>query len=367
MDHFSNSYREAREKFHAAATHAGARLHTYQRNDIRGMDGEGLACDVAVVGPGRAEKVAIVIAGTHGVEGYCGSAILSEWLTTRTGDRVFNDIKIVLVHAINPWAFSHKTRTTENNVDLNRNFVPDHLRRKQVNSSYDKLASFLHAPVLDAQSELELWQGYKNYLDENGWQIENEMFQGQCHRPDGLFYAGVQSEWSNETFRQIAREHLESAKSIGFVDWHTGVGMFGEVVYLIFDEKGTPEHDEASRWWGRNNSATFAFTSGTVPRYEGLLNRSLIQELPNARIAGAVVEFGTCDPYALFRADRLDRWLRFEGRDDPQYSELRKDYMQAFTPHDAIWRRFVMKEGSKIIEQLIDGIGSWMPQKEYGH
>ena len=59
------------------------------------------------------------------------------------------------------------------------------------------------------------------------------MLEGQCHQPDGLFYAGKEPEWSNLLFRRIVAEHLGAARTIGFVDWHTGVGSFGEVVYLI--------------------------------------------------------------------------------------------------------------------------------------
>ena len=79
------------------------------------------------------------------------------------------------------------------------------------------------------------------------------MLEGQSHRPDGLFYAGKEPEWSNRLFRRIVNEHLAAAKTIGFVDWHTGVGSFGEIVYLMFDEKGSAEHAAAARWWDREH------------------------------------------------------------------------------------------------------------------
>ena len=59
---FARSYAEARGKFLAAASDAGARIHTYGRDDLKGSEGEHLACDVAVLGPDTAERAAIAIA-----------------------------------------------------------------------------------------------------------------------------------------------------------------------------------------------------------------------------------------------------------------------------------------------------------------
>ena len=58
FDSFSNSYAEARGKFLAAATDAGARSHSYGRDDVKGIEGEHLACDVAVLGPENATRAA---------------------------------------------------------------------------------------------------------------------------------------------------------------------------------------------------------------------------------------------------------------------------------------------------------------------
>jgi len=359
FDSFSYSYAEARDKFLAAARDAEAHIHSYGRDDLKGKDGERLVCDVAVLGADDAERAAIIITGTHGAEGYCASAILHRWLASRAADLDLKDLKIVLVHAINPWAFSHKTRATENNVDLNRNFLPADSTYGSQNPSYDKLVPFLHADRLHARDELAAHLAYKSFLDKHGWHIENEAWAGQGHRPDGICYTGHEPEWANRIFRGIVNEHLGATKTIGFIDWHTCVGRFGEIVYLIFDEEGTPEHKAAAGWWSRGEGDRHAFNAGTVPRYEGLLCKAIRQELPASRIAGAVIEFGTVDEYALFRADRLDRWLRSEGRDDPDHDLLREDYMNVCCPRDITWRRHVLTEGPAVMDRLIDGVLAW--------
>ena len=359
MDSFSNTYSEARSKFIAAATATGAQMYTYGRNDLSGKDGEPLSCDVAILGDKIAETAAIVISGTHGAEGYCGSAIQHRWLSLAKDKSPPAGMKIVLVHAVNPWAFSYMTRTTENNVDLNRNFLAKKDDFERHNESYDKLVPFLHAKSIEADQSLAAHRAYRAYLDQHGWMIENESWQGQTRHADGIFFAGKDPEWGNQVFRKIINDHLSSATTIGYIDWHTGVGCYGEIVHLFFDEVGSPEHRAASSWWADRDNGGSAFNAGVMPKYEGLLCRAIRQELPKPRIAGAVIEFGTADDYSVFRADRLDRWIKFEGRGDPQLDKLREEYRNSCCPNELGWRRFVMREGPLKIEQLVQGVSNW--------
>jgi len=174
-----------------------------------------------------------------------------------------------------------------------------------------------------------------------------------------LFYAGKEPEWSNRLFRRILAEHLAQAETLGFVDWHTGVGSFGEVVYLITGDKGSADYAAAARWWNREADETSAFKSGATPKYRGLLSQAIRQELPHARVAGGVVEFGTADEYAIIRGDCLDRWVRFEGRNDPSAAHFRNAYKDIMCPPDLSWRRMVLAEGPAIMDQLIAGVAAW--------
>jgi hypothetical protein len=185
------------------------------------------------------------------------------------------------------------------------------------------------------------------------------MLEGQYHHPDGLFYAGKEPEWSNRLFRRILTEHLARTSTVGFVDWHTGVGSFGEVVYLITGDKGSPDYAAAARWWNREQEETSAFKSGATPKYRGLLSQAIRQELPDARVAGGVVEFGTADEYSIMRGDCLDRWVRFEGRNDPNVAHFQDAYKEIMCPPDLSWRLMVLDEGPAIMDKLIAGVAGW--------
>ncbi|OBQ91841.1 DUF2817 domain-containing protein [Mesorhizobium sp. AA23] len=357
MDSFSESYAEARGKFLVACAGAGAQVTSYSRQGLTGEVGEALATDVACLGPEDTERAAIVICGTHGSEAFAASAILTRWLSSRNGGVL--GVRLVLVHAINPWAFAHRTRTDEDNVDINRNFLVFDGDPLPDNPAYDPVVPFLHRDPSDAAEVLQSHRAYKAHFDTLGWALEGEVWSGQWHRPDGVMYGGKAPSWSNVTFRRIVREHLSRARTIGFLDWHTCMGQFGEIVHLIFDAPDSDEHRAATGWWGLTAKDNSAFKTGEKPNYRGLLCRAIGQERPDARIAGAVVEFGTADDYQIFRGDLIDRWLRFEGRHHPDARALRASYVDICCPRDVSWRRLVEARGPALMDQLLAGVAAW--------
>jgi hypothetical protein len=119
---FSQDYVEAREKFAAAARAAGAELTGFAL-DKRGPDGGKLSTDVAWLGPRDARQVLVTISGTHGVEGFFGSATQIEWLRRAKTAHLPEGIAALHIHAINPYGFAWLRRTNEDNVDINRNWM----------------------------------------------------------------------------------------------------------------------------------------------------------------------------------------------------------------------------------------------------
>ena len=70
---YAPNYAAARQQFLAVATLAGAALESLLHPQ-RGPDRGELAIDLAWLGPHDARRVLVLISGTHGVEGYQGSA-----------------------------------------------------------------------------------------------------------------------------------------------------------------------------------------------------------------------------------------------------------------------------------------------------
>ena len=119
VDAFSVSYAKARVKFLEAAATSGLAITSFD-HPMPGRDGETLAMDVALAGRSDADKLLIVSSACHGVEGYCGSGVQVAALSDakwRAKARAAG-VTVMYIHALNPFGFSFKRRTTHENVDL---------------------------------------------------------------------------------------------------------------------------------------------------------------------------------------------------------------------------------------------------------
>ena len=121
--YFPQDYRGARKAFIAACEARGIDVVTRVHPSAKGPDGKPLFLDVCALGPRTAQKALLLICGTHGVEGYFGSGVMTGLL--RSGVTAPPDARLVMVHALNPFGFAWNRRVNEDNVDLNRSFV-DH-------------------------------------------------------------------------------------------------------------------------------------------------------------------------------------------------------------------------------------------------
>src|SRR6185295_16210364 len=209
---FSDSYADARRKFVDAARRAGAKLTSYKHPSERGPGGEALYLDVSVLGPGTASRVFVVGSGTHGIEGYSGSAAQRAWL--RSKPRLPKDTAVVFFHAHNPWGFAHKTRVTEENVDLNRNFI-DFGRPKRANPGYEEVHRIITPQRWDEASVATVFERLAEFKRLVGEQAFSDAFNGgQYTHPDGIYYGGEREQWSNRAFRQAVGEHFSHAKKV---------------------------------------------------------------------------------------------------------------------------------------------------------
>jgi hypothetical protein len=135
---FSDHYLEARDKFLAAARDAGAELSHFALGH-KGPEGSELFTDAAWLGHRDAKSVIVTISGTHGVEGFFGSATQVEWLWRAKGAPFPKDVAALHIHALNPYGFAWLRRTNEGNVDINRNWM-DFANPLPASPLYDELS-----------------------------------------------------------------------------------------------------------------------------------------------------------------------------------------------------------------------------------
>jgi Protein of unknown function (DUF2817) len=362
LDCFAASYAEARAKFQLAVAKAGGQLSTYVHPSAVGPDGGSLAIDVACFGPVDAAKAFLIVSGTHGGEGYTGSAAQIALLGTGALARAPVATRVVLLHAINPYGFAHWTRTTENNVDLNRNFV-DFSGRLPRNDAYLEVHDAIcprdwsESARAAAQRELDAW------IARHGQQAWMQaIMMGQYDEPTGLNYGGRAPEWSHRTLQGIVARHLPAVKKLAFIDWHTGLGQPGQPFFLCFNAQGDANWERACGWWGRDRiESSGGYAGAKRPRYSGLIFYGVQRLVAPADMTGAVIEFGTLPVSEAFEQLRVDRWLKFgDTPDDPRLlASLRSGVGDAFTPPEPEWRRGVIDHAIEIQLQGLAGLAAW--------
>lgn len=356
---FSASYGEARAKFLDAARAAGAALTHYAHEVEKGPAGEALFLDVAVLGPAQASRILHVGSGTHGIEGYPGSAAQTHWLQSGGAGRLPADTAVVFSHAHNPWGFAHKTRCTEENVDLNRNFVSFDAPRP-ANPGYAEV----HPNITPAEWNDAAVAGMFRWLDEFRARVGEQAFStafngGQYSHRDGTFYGGERTQWASAAILRAADRHLAGAKHIASIDLHTGIGPYLEHIYLCFHPAGSAAYERARAWWGERAVNRQGVTHKALADYKGVLTDALCGRLAHAQATTIVVEFGTRERREMQRACLAGRWLQFEGHRDPaQAKRLQEDYVEAFYPSDPRWRSAVLDQSHDFIDRGLAGVGA---------
>ena len=355
---FSESYAEARPKFCAAAAAAGGALRSRLNPHARGPNGEALFLDTAWFGPADAENVLVLIAGTHGVEGHCGSGAEIAWMRHGGAARLGPRTAALLIHAINPYGFAWTRRVTEDNVDLNRNFV-DHDKAYPANDGYLALADAILPRAWNDAAQAETDRVFAAYAQAHGaYALQGALSSGQYSHPDGIFFGGHKPTWSNRTVRAIARDHLSSARRVAVIDFHTGLGPFGHGELICAVPPTAKSFARAKAWYGDEMTSPEGGTS-TSAVVVGIMTDAFPQELPDAEVTAIAVEYGTYPVPDVLGAVRADNWLHHRG--DPgsaQGKALKANMKERFFPAGEKWRDMVWTRAEQTIGWALAGLAA---------
>ena len=359
---FSASYAEAREKFLKAAEAAGAHLVDSHPHPLKGPDGGDLATDVAWLGPRDAKKLLVLVSSTHGIEGYCGSGCQISWLENRHYHRDASpDTAALIIHAINPHGFAHGRRVTEDNVDLNRNFV-DFSQPLPENKEYELLQEHANpkqwTPESIAKADAAIAAHYKM---PNADFVPKAIHSGQYVNAKGTFYGGTKPTWSRQTFESVVAKWMRGATDLCLVDYHTGLGPlgFGDLYYGGGDGEGM-----ARKWFDHVTPTLEQIEearkdpSRHIPgSVKGTLSRSLVKTLPGVRLTVGGIEYGTIPPREVLGSLRADNWLYAHG--DPasaQGEEIKAKVRDAFYPSIFEWKIMVTSRSNDVLRQALAGL-----------
>jgi hypothetical protein len=357
---FSPRYAQARQKFLQACVSAGIAVEPHAHPG-KGQGGEELSMDVALDGDANAERLLIVSSACHGVEGHCGSGVQvfalhdAEWREKAKAQGV----AVLYVHALNPYGFSYGRRVTQENVDLNRNFL-DFSKPLPVNQAYAELHALLlpatWPPTPENQAAVDAWIGKHGPTA-----FQAAVTMGQYQFNDGLFFGGKAQTWSNKTLRDVLRRHASGARRLAWIDLHTGLGPngIGERIFACKDDKAA--YARANAWWGTPAAPVTSIYDGssTSALLQGLMWDAAYQECPQAEYTGIALEYGTLPVMDVLGALRADHWLHKHPEAPADLADgIRARMRDAFYTDTDAWRGQVVSQARQAMFQAVDGLSN---------
>ncbi len=353
--YFAKDYAEARAKFLAAAKEAKAKPVNYP-HPLQGPKGEKLATDVIRIGPPTATRLLILNSGTHGVEGFCGSGCFVGWLKSKEWKKLPKGVAVLMIHAINPYGFAWLRRVTEDNVDLNRNFV-DH-KSVPANAPYTKLHPVILPQQWTEASAVERRATFDAHRRAFGdKELQRAVGGGQYAHPDGVFYGGQKPTWSNKTFQAILAKHVKGVKHAAFIDFHTGLGPYGHGELIADALPATAEYAQLVHWFGEGVTSPEGGTS-TSTTLTGVIRGAVDRAMPKAKVRGVTLEYGTFDKEVVLGALMADNWLHARGRlDGPEAKAIKAQIRKAFYPDERDWKELVFLRARQVIGHAMDALG----------
>ena len=358
VPHFAQSYAEARDKFLAAGQARGARRFRHVHPSERGAQGEELSIDLAQIGDNRAAGMLLLTSATHGVEGFCGSgcqvALLHDEAFLAAVER--SGVSVLLLHALNPYGFSHLRRTNEDNADLNRNFV-DFSAPPPTSPAYTEV----HPLLLPAAwpppqaSEAKLGSWIKTHGEKA---FQAAVSGGQYAFPDGMFYGGSRPSWSNACLRPVLRSEASSRQRLCWIDFHTGLGPrgHGEKIYSGRDDPA--DIARAKAWWG-SEVTSFFDGSSTSARVSGVISAAAYTECPRTEMTGMALEYGTYSLEHTLQALRAEHWLHNHPEAPAgQHEEIKRALRDTFYIDADDWKTMVYEQAKEACMQAVAALAA---------
>ncbi len=356
-DCFNDSYVSCRLAFQHAVKNIPHHLVIFNKEFSHlqtGPEGDAIACDVVLLGNSTKPKnLLVLISGTHGVEGFAGSAVQVDCLQHLGAVLDANPhLGVLLIHAFNPWGFAWLRRADHQGIDLNRNFI-DFNKTPPVNNLYETLRSRLtNQKWSERQGVSELWSEmtFAEFLE----QLTRGQYVDNC----GMFYGGTEPSWSRQVLEEItAMKFIIEAETITVIDLHTGLGPYGYGEVINDHQPGSAGFEWAERIYGQNAQSAFEGSSVSTPKL-GLLDYHW-HEVIKARGCFVTLEFGTYSAQQLVTA-LLQEQLYQNQLKSVQHRDLNHQSVSAlksfFYPCEISWQQQIIFRARQVINMALTGM-----------
>ncbi len=339
--HYQANYDAARTYFRELATHNGWELHSLTVNES-----EELFIDIAIW-RGGSDKLVIHSSGVHGVEAFPGSAVQCAFLSSWKPN-VSVLPSIALIHCVNPFGMRYLRRWNAQNVDLNRNFLSSFTTLPE-NPLYDHLSPFLN-PQSDTQLSFFTLRALKLLAKYRFATLQQATAQGQYNRPTGLFFGGKQPTTENSLLRSFFQQHLREYRVIRGIDFHTGLGKFGQSSFYLEPHFGQRSYQQAEFIFNQTIISALSQSNQSY-QMQGSLVAGLKLHCSESDFWMATQEIGTVGPLKILQVLRQENFkFHYQPERHMRSSILLR---KVFSPDSDAWKKAAVQAGLRALTQLI--------------
>jgi len=350
MEHFSDSYDAARTKFLNEAGRLNATVDSYYLDSARE-----LAIDVATIGDATAPTL-VLSSGLHGVEGFFGSAVQIALLEQLNGAGLDN-MRYVLIHALNPYGFKHLRRFDEENIDLNRNFLLPEDDYQGVADGYTLLDKFLNPQSRSSGFEMYRLKSVYYILRYGIPSLKASIVCGQYEHPQGIFFGGKNQAITNRLIEQHYDQWIGNSESVLHIDLHTGLGSFGAYKLLLNEAADTGNYQWYVDTFGEQNVEPLTEPDGTAYPVKGSLGIWLQNRMQSRQFRYVGAEFGTYGPVRVLGAIRAEnRAFHYGYKSQRHRRSFERELVECFCPGSKNWRQSVLDSAMNICNAAIVGL-----------
>jgi len=364
---FSDTYEEARAKFLSFAKAAqqhfdGASISKIEVPSLKDAD---LTIDVYYQPARKTNKNLLIMASAvHGIEGYAGSALQSQFLKDHYQKDINHDSTgVLLIHAVNPYGFKNFRRVTENNVDLNRNFDISGDLFLSANDPYLELDPILNPKGIAHRSKFNQFlftaKLIKNIFKVGKPQFRQAVLQGQYQKEAGIFFGGKNKEFQVDTLNELIKKIMPLYEQVLPIDIHTGYGVRGKLHLLQLDSFSKLVDQKLMEYFeGFNLEKTgekdFYRVKGSFMEF--VASRAGLEQL----LTPIAFEFGTNNSHTTAGGIAMIKTMAYENQSyhhgfqsEEQQSVLQAQFKELFYPQGLEWIKSVQTQFAEIMPVLL--------------
>lgn len=362
--YYQNSWEDCRDAFRVQANSMKTGFDSVAlfSRDLESKTDTGLTIDFCYIpASDTTEKLVMICSGTHGIEGFVGSAVQQMLMAEFFRPEMCTNTGVLLVHGLNAWGFKNRRRFTENNVDLNRNYSTNSSLFETKNDGFIALYD-----MLTPNGQLNMNSlGNKffmltaiNQIARKGMPALLQAFaQGQYKFQEGIYFGGYDFEEQVAIISEVLSEIASPYHTLLNLDLHTGFGERGEL-HLFPNPIDDPElkakteavFDGYQIDWG--DSDNFYTVHGQFVEYIGDL-------FPDKTSIPMLLEFGTLNTGSTMGAVKSAHISIVENQGAHYGYKSQKDslkalagYYEMFYPPSGKWRSNALTVSKEMMGEI---------------